>query len=102
MGKPDESELTPIRSRRLKTESLDTNTTKEKKELDDVRFAIESGDGSSTEQMDSEDEEVIEMEKKLRAKRKQRKSYERKEKLWKLEEKKEKLRQEFAAEKERK
>jgi hypothetical protein len=34
----------------------------------------------------------------LRAKRKQRKSYERKEKLWKLEEKKEKLRQEFAAE----
>ena len=62
MGKPDESELTPIRSRRLQTESLDTNTTKEKKELDDVRFVIESGDGSSTEQMDSEDEEVIEME----------------------------------------
>ena len=71
--KPDESGLMPI-SRKLKTESLDTNTIQEKKELDDIRLVIESDDGSSTDELDSEDEEVIEMErelKKLRADRKQ-------------------------------
>ena len=63
--------LTPIRSR-----SLDAYTIQEKKELDDVRSVIERDDGSSTDELDSEDEEVIEMEselKKLRAERKQRK-----------------------------
>ena len=84
----NQSGLTPIRSRRLKTESLDADTIKEKKEMDDARFVIESDD-----ELNSEDEEVIEMEKelkKLRAARKQRKSYERKEKLRQLEEKKKK------------
>ena len=103
VGKTDESGLMPTRSRRLKTESLDANTIQKKKELNDVIYVIESDDGSSTDEFDSEDEKVIAMEKKqkkLRA-RKQRKSYERKENLRKLEEKKEKLRQEIAAEKER-
>ena len=96
VGKTDESGLMPTRSRRLKTESLDANTIQKKKELNDVIYVIESDDGSSTDEFDSEDEKVIAMEKelkKLRA-RKQRKSYERKENLRKLEEKKEKLRQE--------
>jgi hypothetical protein len=96
VGKTDESRLMPTRRSRLKTESLDANTIQKKKELNDVSSVIESDDGSSTDELDSEDEKVIAMEKelkKLRA-RKQRKSYERKENLRKLEEKKEKLRQE--------
>jgi predicted nucleic acid-binding Zn-ribbon protein len=52
--------------------------------------------------LDTEDEEVIHMEKELKKLRAERKTYEGKQKLRKLEEKKENLRQEIAAEKERK
>ena len=63
VGKTDESGLMPTRSRRLKTESLDANTIQKKKELNDVISVIESDDGSSTDELDSEDEKVIAMEK---------------------------------------
>ena len=89
VGKPDhadESVLTPIRTRRLKAE--DTNTTQGKMELDDYLDKLDTED-DQLEEMCTEDEEVIAMEKELKKLRAERKTYERKQKLRTLEDKKE-------------